>query len=416
MFEQKLDNLNIDEQVTHDLANGIQKIRTKICNAFSVTFAIIAVPSLMASLYRITAVGWQPVMNAHIVIVAILWLMVLLRNRLSYNVQASFIVVMFLVIGLWGIYQFGLLAGGIGFLVVSSPIATLLFGVRIGLATLFVALSGSIIIAVLVVSGNLQYEFDLSAYATALPSWLNSVIGWGLASAALTAALYVYNKKLVQALAISIHHQNALQLNEERLKMVLEGSEQGFWDWNIDTGEVKRNERWAQMLGYKTIKEFEDNTDTWTNSIYADDRDAAWASINQHLEGHTASHKLEYRMLTKDGGYKWILDHAKIVQRDSDGRPMRMSGTHCDITVRKEMEKEKEELVTSLQNTMSELKILRGIIPICSYCHNIRDEEGAWKGIEIYISMHSDAKFSHGICPKCLPKVRSEAGLDDGTS
>ena len=129
-----------------------------------------------------------------------------------------------------------------------------------------------------------------------------------------------------------------LLLSEERLNMVLEGSDLGFWDWNIDTDEVKRNDRWAQMLGYTTIKEFEDNTDTWTNSIYPDDRDAAWKSINDHLEGRTTSHKLEYRMLTKDGGIKWILDNAKIVQRDSSGRPLRMSGTHTDITERKNAE------------------------------------------------------------------------------
>ena len=129
-----------------------------------------------------------------------------------------------------------------------------------------------------------------------------------------------------------------LLLSEERLKMVLEGSDQGFWDWNIETGEVTRNERWAQMLGYSTIQEFEDNTDTWTNSIHPDDREASWASINNHLEGRTDRHKLEYRMLTKEGGYKWILDHAKIVQRDPSDRPLRMCGTHTDITERKNAE------------------------------------------------------------------------------
>ncbi len=133
-------------------------------------------------------------------------------------------------------------------------------------------------------------------------------------------------------------NEKDLLLSEERLKMVLEGSDLGFWDWNIETGEVKRNDRWAQMLGYSTIKNFEDNTDTWTNSIHPDDRDAAWKSINDHLEGRTSSHKLEYRMLTKEGTYKWILDHAKIVQRDANGRPLRMSGTHLDITERKNME------------------------------------------------------------------------------
>lgn len=122
-----------------------------------------------------------------------------------------------------------------------------------------------------------------------------------------------------------------LLLSKERLKMVLEGSQQGFWDWNIATGEVQRNERWAEMLGY-TLKEFEANTDSWTDSIYPDDRDRAWASINDHLEGRTDAHNLEYRMLTKGGGYKWIHDQARIVQRDDNGRPLRMSGTHTDIT------------------------------------------------------------------------------------
>lgn len=202
-----------------------------------------------------------------------------------------------------------------------------------------------------------------------------------------------------------------LLLSEERLKMVLEGSEQGFWDWRIDTGEVQRNDCWAQMLGYSTIEEFDETTDTWTNLIHPDDREAAWKSINDHLEGRTTSHKMEYRMLTKDGSYKWIMDHAKIVQRDAVGRPLRMSGTHSDISDRKQMEEERDSLIKSLQEALNELKTLKGIIPICSYCHNIRDDKGAWSGIEDYLSKNSDAEFSHGICPKCLVKVRSESGL-----
>ena len=204
-----------------------------------------------------------------------------------------------------------------------------------------------------------------------------------------------------------------LLLSEERLKMVLEGSEQGFWDWNIETGDVIRNERWARMLGYSTIKDFNDNVDTWTNSIVPADRDAAWKSINDHLEGITAVHNLEYRMLTKDGNYKWIHDHAKIVQRDSKGQPLRMSGTHTDITARKELEQERDQLIKSLEDALKEIKTLKGFIPICSYCHSLRNEEGAWNSIEVYMSEHSDAKFSHGVCPNCLPKVRSDAGLSE---
>lgn len=202
-----------------------------------------------------------------------------------------------------------------------------------------------------------------------------------------------------------------LQLSEERLKMVLEGSELGFWDWNIETGEVKRNDRWAQILGYSTIKDFEDNVDSWINSIHPADRDAAWKSIIDHKEGRTSSHKMEYRMLTKDGSYRWILDHAKIVQRDENGRPMRMSGTHSDITDRKTLEKDRDKLIKSLRDALYEIRTLEGIIPICSYCHNIRNDGGAWDKMEAYITANSEAQFSHGICPECLVKEHADLGL-----
>lgn len=203
-----------------------------------------------------------------------------------------------------------------------------------------------------------------------------------------------------------------LRLSEERLKMVLEGSELGFWDWNIETGEVQRNDRWAQMLGYDSIQEFEDNTDTWTNSIHPEDRESAWQSIQDHLEGRKSAHKMEYRMLTKDGGFKWILDNAKIVQRDESGKPTRMSGTHLDISERKGMEQEREELIHSLREALEEINVLKGVIPICSYCHNIRNDEGSWDKLEAYLAKHSDAKFSHGICPDCSKKARAELGLE----
>lgn len=62
---------------------------------------------------------------------------------------------------------------------------------------------------------------------------------------------------------------------------------------------------------------------------------------------------------------------------------------------------ERENLIAELQATLSEVQHLQGIIPICSYCNKIRNEEGAWDKMEVYIQNHSDAAFSHGICPQC---------------
>ena len=128
-----------------------------------------------------------------------------------------------------------------------------------------------------------------------------------------------------------------LRESEERLAFVLEGSREGFWDWNMETGTVQRNERWAEMLGYS----FEDigfTVPQWEELVHPEDKDRAWKSIMEHLEGHTSEHECEYRMLTRDGSWKWILDRARVVKRDKHGKPLRMAGTHTDIADQKKVE------------------------------------------------------------------------------
>ncbi len=145
----------------------------------------------------------------------------------------------------------------------------------------------------------------------------------------------------------------ALRESEERLQMVLDGSNLGFWDWRVQTGEVYRNEQWANMIGY-TLHDIQLNVKQWIDLIHPDDRATASESIRNHLEGRSPMHKAEYRMLCKDGRWKWILDQARIVKRDDDGRPFRMSGTHTDITERKHAEEalrdEKERLMVTLRS------------------------------------------------------------------
>jgi len=120
---------------------------------------------------------------------------------------------------------------------------------------------------------------------------------------------------------------------------VLEGSDLGFWDWKIDTNEVERNPAWAELLGY-SHEEIKRTTQQWSDFIYPDDREKAWQSIQDVLAGRSSIHKIEYRMIHKNGSLRWILDHAKVVQRDQNGRPIRMCGTHADINERKAAEEE----------------------------------------------------------------------------
>lgn len=151
---------------------------------------------------------------------------------------------------------------------------------------------------------------------------------------------------------------DALRETKERLQFVIEGSQLGLWDWNIETGKVVRNERWAEMLGY-TIQEIENSVRQWVDYIHPDDRAYALQSLHDHLDGKTPMHKAEYRMYTRDGQFRWILDQAKIVSRDPHGKPLRMCGTHSDITERKQMvdslqesEERYRNLVDNLQNVV----------------------------------------------------------------
>jgi two-component system cell cycle sensor histidine kinase/response regulator CckA len=104
------------------------------------------------------------------------------------------------------------------------------------------------------------------------------------------------------------------------------------------------------MLGYSS-DEIEFSLEQWRDLIHPEDRDAALQSIEDHLAGRSGFHRLEYRMRTKAGGYKWILDQAKVVSRNPAGEPIRMSGTQTDMTAGRLAEEEREELAGQLRQS-----------------------------------------------------------------
>ena len=331
------------------LSQEYLQLRSRICNAYLVLFTAISIPVLATSLYRIFSIGWQPVMALHIILVASLLVITLYRNHIPYHVRVGYLLATFISVGLGGIWSFGLVAGGIAFIVAVPILCAIFLSLRSGLIIYSIVLIIAAAIGMLIILGYRQPAIDTAAYAMSTPAWALAIFAWIITSVPLMYAVVFLNKSLTQSLDTSQRSIAALQSSEETLEMVLEGSQQGFWDWNIETGTVVRNERWANMLGYKTIKDFEDNTDSWTDNIHPDDRDAAWAAINDHLEGRTPVYKIEYRMLTSSGEYIWILDQAKIVKRDAAGKPLRMCGTHTDISYIKQQQQEKELLFTQLQ-------------------------------------------------------------------
>jgi len=113
---------------------------------------------------------------------------------------------------------------------------------------------------------------------------------------------------------------------------------------------------------------------------------------------------LETRRYTKDGNILHIQISTAII-RDKDQNHLESIVIHRDITHFKQAEQEKEKLIADLKQALSKLKILNGLLPICASCKKIRDDKGYWNQLETYIQNHSDALFSHGICPDCSEKL-----------
>jgi len=127
--------------------------------------------------------------------------------------------------------------------------------------------------------------------------------------------------------------ENRLQKMEERRRLALQGADLGTWDWDVLTGEAEFNRRWAQMLGYD-LSEVRPHIHAWETLVHPEDRQRVMEALTAHLECRTDSYETEYRLRHKSGRWIWVLDKGRVIKRDKLGRPLRVCGTHLDITGR----------------------------------------------------------------------------------
>jgi hypothetical protein len=117
----------------------------------------------------------------------------------------------------------------------------------------------------------------------------------------------------------------------------------------------------------------------------------------------TKSGILEQKEVKDKDGANWVVNGYPV--KDSAGKVTSIVMVSRDITKRKRAEAERETMIRELTTALAEVKALTGLLPICSYCKNIRDDKGYWKKVEQYISEHTGAEFTHGICHECADKV-----------
>jgi PAS domain S-box-containing protein len=130
---------------------------------------------------------------------------------------------------------------------------------------------------------------------------------------------------------------------------------------------------------------------------------AGIAGTNEMLKTGKAGASYRVEVKHKNGGTVWL--EANKQPYLIDGKVAGFIGVARDITKRVAMEEERENLIAELQDALGNIKTLKGLLPICASCKKIRDDQGYWQQIEAYVSDHSDAEFSHGICPECAQRL-----------
>ena len=178
------------------------------------------------------------------------------------------------------------------------------------------------------------------------------------------------------------------------------------WDyWIAPNGRILYMSPSSERITGYQRDEFLDNPELLTEIIHKDDRDTATNHSNK-IEPSDV-HIVDFRIITRDGEERWIAHQCQPIF-DEGGRFLGRRVSDRDITDRKFLEQEKQNLIDELQTALSEVKKLSGFLPICSSCKKIRDDKGYWSEVERYIGEHSEAQFSHGICPDCMRKLYPE--------
>ncbi len=162
--------------------------------------------------------------------------------------------------------------------------------------------------------------------------------------------------EIEQNITDKIKAEETLVHKEELLRFALEGSGDGVWDWNVETNDVVFSERWKTMLGYET-DELKNGFLTFEMLLHPDDKQRVMATVQAYFKNEIENYAIEFRFRCKDGSYKWILARAALANRNKNGEPLRMVGTHTDISKSKELEARLRTLTVAIEQSPTSIVI-----------------------------------------------------------
>ncbi len=182
--------------------------------------------------------------------------------------------------------------------------------------------------------------------------------------------------------------EEMLRAERQRMANIIEGTHAGTWEWNIQTGEILINERWAAILGYSSAELSPVSLDTWRQLCHPEDFDSVNEAIARHFRGELTYSENEVRMRHKDGHWIWVLNRGKVTAWSSDGKPLLMQGTHQDVHARKIAE-ERARRAARLDSVLLKIYGDSVSLPDKEFCTHALDE-----AVKL---THSEIGFFHRI-------------------
>ncbi|MBL8399055.1 MAG: response regulator [Candidatus Accumulibacter sp.] len=184
--------------------------------------------------------------------------------------------------------------------------------------------------------------------------------------------------RVVERTAELAEANRALQQSEERLRLVIEATSDGVWDWDIQNQALFLSDRWYTMLGYAP-GEFVADHESWLDRVHPDDLPEVNATLQRHFDRLLPEYSVDYRMRGQSGDWHWVQARGKVIGRSADGLPLRMVGTHADIAERKRAEariqaslREKEVLLREIYHRVkNNLQVIGSLLNMQG--HEIED-------------------------------------------
>jgi PAS domain S-box-containing protein len=177
---------------------------------------------------------------------------------------------------------------------------------------------------------------------------------------------------------------------------------------DLEGAIVESNPAFQSMLHYSAE---ELSGRAFSDITHPDDVARDWELANELIAGKRDQYRMEKRYYRKDGQVVWANLTMSLI-RGAERHPQFAIGMVEDITYRKRVEQEREQLIEALKDALANIKTLRGLLPICALCKKIRDDTGYWNQIETYIQAHSEADFTHSVCPECAHRIYPDLFVD----